>query len=190
MEEYRVTLDKGGANRDFIFLGGPLDAENPPPDLFSAIGYAASSWARLEQHLDAVLIHINNPAHSEAIYNPAHPIGLGAKLKLLKRWFNQHPALASLSSDFRELSSRLKEISPHRNNMLHGILERWEPETRTAYFQTIKFMGDDEFQVSTHEYTLEAIKAFSDITNAGNRYLSAISRSIFTPDALEQLKKP
>src|SRR4051812_38190415 len=78
-------------------------------ELFRAIGLAASSWSRLETHLDMVLIFLNQPQHSNEIHDRDHPIGFKRKIKLLKRWFNQHPALKIAAKDFRTLSPKLLE---------------------------------------------------------------------------------
>jgi len=190
LTEYRVTLDEGGISRDFVFIGGPLDSPDGTDDLFAAIGRVAANWARLEQHLDAVLLHLNNPDHSAAIFNAEHPAAFSSKIKHLKRWFNQHPALGGLAEDFRALSSRVKELAKHRNNLLHGTLEKWDAETQTAHFQTMRYVGDDEFTLSRHEYTLEALGGAAELMGSANRFLSSISRAIFTKDALAQLRKP
>lgn len=190
MAEYRVTLDRGGLNRDFVFVGGPLEEPQGLDDLFRALGFASAQWARLEQHIDAVLIHVNNSEHSNTIFDPDHPISFQAKIKLLKRWFNQHPALANLTLDIRTLTAKLKELSPHRNNLIHGVLESWDAPTRTCVLRTLKFIGGDEFNLSTHNYTIEAIETVAELTAISNRYLSAISRAIFTKDALAQLRTP
>ncbi|WP_159590363.1 MULTISPECIES: hypothetical protein [Chelativorans] len=190
MEEYRVTLDKGGLNRDFVFVGGPLDAPDGLDDLFRALGFASAQWARLEQHIDAVLIHVNNREHSDTIFDAKHPISFQAKIKLLKRWFNQHPALANLTVDIRTLTTKLKELSPHRNNLIHGVLDSWDAATKTCVLRTLKFIGDDEFNLSNHEYTIEGIETVAELTAMSNRYLSTISQAIFTKDALAQLRTP
>lgn len=190
MEEYRVTLDRGGLNRDFVFIGGPLESPENASDLFCALGYASAQWTRLEQHIDAVLIHVNNREHSASIFAPDHPVSFQKKIGLLKRWFNQHPALANLTTDIRELTSRLKFLSQHRNNLIHGVVESWDPATKTAVFRTLKFNSEDEFSLSIHNYTVTGIVTVSDLIAMSNHYLSKISRVIFTPDALEQLRKP
>lgn len=189
MEEYRVTLDRDGIGRDFVFIGGPLEAKDGAADLFGLLGFASAQWARLEQHIDAVLIHVNHREHSDTIFDPDHPISFTKKIRLLKRWFNKHPALTHLTEDIRLLTSKLKLLSHHRNNLIHGVLEKWEPSTKTSVFRTLKASGEDEFSISTHEYTLEGIAAVAELTAASNRYLSAISRIIFTKDALALLRK-
>ena len=190
MKEYRVTLDKSGLNRDFVFIGGPLDANDGSPELYTAIGTVSAQWARLEQHIDAVLLHINNPDHSREIFDPKHPASFSRKIFLIKRWFNQHPALSQMTDDMRTLTSKLKEINTHRQNLIHGVLEQWDTEKQSAVFRTLKYIGDDEFVLSTHTYTMEAIRDVADIVSSSNRFLANISRTIFTLDALERLRKP
>jgi hypothetical protein len=89
------------APTDYDILGialtnTPLDSPTEMADaaeLFRVLGLASSSWMRLEMHLDMVLLFLNQPQHSEKLYNKDHPMGFRNKIKLLKRWFNQHPAL-------------------------------------------------------------------------------------------------
>lgn len=190
MEEYHVTLDKGGLDRDFVFVGGPLDKPDGLDRLFRALGFASAQWSRLEQHIDAVLIHVNNRGHSETIFDPDHPVSFQKKIKLLKRWSNQHPALAPLKEDIRALISKMKELSAHRNNLIHGVVESWDAAKQTCVFRTLKYTGDDEFSISTHEYTVEGVEEVSEIIAISNRYLAKISRAIFTTDALSQLRTP
>lgn len=183
MNEYRVaTLDVDGFAREFLFVGGPIDEPSGADELFAAIGNAAASWARLEQHLDAVLMHVNNPQHSSQLYNPDHPRSFQSKIKLLKTWFNQHPALGNLAGDFRRLNPHLKEMADHRNILLHGNLEKWDADRQTACFWTLRYTGEDEFQLVPHEYTIEAIKTVTVKIRSANHYLEAISRSLFSCD--------
>lgn len=190
MEEYRVTLDQGGLNRDFVLFGGPLESPDTPPELYAAIGLACAHWARLEQHIDAVLMHLNNPEHSEKLFDPEHPVAIAKKIKLLKRWFNQHPALSGLTEDVRILTSKLKDLVPHRHALIHGVLESWDSSSNSAIFRTLKFEGDDEFKLKTHTYTIDGIGEVSYLISLANRYLCDISRAIFTRDALARLKTP
>lgn len=189
MADYRVTLNSDGINRDFIFVGGPLDSPVRPDELFRALGAASAQWARLEQHIDAVLIQVNNRQHSATLFKEDHPVSFQAKIKLLKRWFNQHPALANLTDDVRTLTTKLKEISQHRNNIVHGALEKWDADTETCVLRTLKSSGD-EFSISTHEYTIDGIDTVSDLTAMCNRYLSEITKIVFTKDSLAQLRTP
>lgn len=189
MAEYRVTLDVGGLNRDFVFIGGPLEEPDGKEKLFEALGYACAQWARMEQHIDSLLMHINNDAHSDTIFDPEHPVSFLKKIDLLKKWFNKHPALASLQEDVRLLTSKLKGLSQHRNNLIHGTLERWDSDRTTAEFCTIKTERGGTFKISSHEYTIQGILHIASLTSASNNYLSAITKNVFTPSTLEQLRK-
>lgn len=190
MTEYRVTLGKGVVDRDFVFVGGPLEQPDGLDDLFRALGLACAQWSRLEQHIDAVLIHVNNREHSDSIFDPDHPVSFRKKIDLLKRWFNQHPALSGLTDDVRLLTSKLKQLNRHRNNLVHGTLESWDASTKTSTLRTLKCAGQDGFTLATHKYTLKAIETVAELTAASNRFLSAISREVFTEDALERLRTP
>ena len=135
-------------------------------------------------------MHINDSAHSAELYKPDHPPTASAKIKMLKQWFNKHPALADLSQNIRKLTSTLKELRLERNFLLHGILEEWDPTTREAQFKIIKYVKvDDTFAVTTKIISLEAISSLANVIKVANQYLAGISRILFTTDALEQLRK-
>jgi hypothetical protein len=190
MTDYYVTLSDGGEPKiDFRLRGGPIDDFQAHQQLFAAIGHAAMSWARFETHLDAILIHVNASTHSETIYNPEHPVTFNAKVKLLKRWFNQHPSLENLADPIRKITSRSKELSQMRNRFLHFILEEWDAPNECAKFHGLKWMGNDEFRAENVRIGIEGLYQFSSIVNAGNRWLEDISRALFTREALEQLRK-
>ena len=144
--EYRVTVQSEGATHDFLFIGGPIDDSANHAEVFTMLGIAASAWARLEQQLDAVLIHVNKTTVAE-LYHPEHPISFSGKIKLLKRWFNSHKALAALSEDMRQLTSGLKKLSPHRNLYIHSNLEGWSAATQVITFNSIRYEGNDEFRM-------------------------------------------
>lgn len=186
---YSVTVHSEGITHDFLLIGGPIDDAEAHKELFEAIGLAAISWARLEQHLDAVLIHVNK-AKFEELYEPQHPIAFSGKVRLLKSWFNNHPELSALEDEMRQLTSSLKKLSPHRNFYLHSILEGWNPTTQMVTFNSIKYEGDDDFRCRREDVPLEAIRSFTRMVNVSNKYLSAISRVLFTPDALARFRKP
>jgi hypothetical protein len=191
MTDYYITMREAGAPKsDFRLGGGPIDEHQSHQELFAAVGLLATSWARFEYHLDAILVHVNSSLHSGAIYNPEHPVSFGAKIKLLKRWFNQHPGLADLAQPMRDLTSRAKELSKIRHSILHFVLEDWDQNGQLAKFHGLKWLGNDEFEAQTVTVTIEALRSFADIVNAGNKWLEQISRSLFTDARLAQLRKP
>jgi hypothetical protein len=174
MSDYYVTMRSAGEPLvNFRFGGGPIDAFEANNRLFAAIGYAATAWSRFEQHLDAILIHVNADAHSEEIFNPEHPITFNQKIKLLKRWFNQHPSLAHISKDMRRITSTAKELSRMRNQFLHSVLEDWDTEKQRARFHECKWIGNNEWQATPVYWTIDGLTEFATNVNLGNKVLDA-----------------
>lgn len=186
---YRIRL-KQGYDGDFLIIGGPLDEPENHRNLFAAIGLIALNWGRLEQHVDTLLIQVNATEHSEELYDPDHPVSFGRKIKLLKTWFNQHPALVNFTADVRDLTSKLKVISAERNLYLHSILERWDEEAKQAHFKCLQYEGNDDFAIKTFTVTLESLLSFGKLVNTSNKMLSLITRQIFTEQAHSALKQP
>jgi hypothetical protein len=175
------------------FLGGPLDELDETAaaaELWRAIGLAACTWARMEQHIDAVLVHLNQPKHSEKLCDPDHPIGFRRKIKLLKRWFNQHPALAEHRETMRKITSDLLVLSKTRHTFLHSILDAYNPATKTATFRSIQPKTRTTFTVYKHVGTVDNLLAFADHTRNVYLRLARISPKLFTPDAIELLQRP
>lgn len=171
----------------FRLSGFPIDDFAAHKELFAAIGHAAMSWARFETHLDAIPIHVNAAENSDDLYNPDHPVTFGPKIKLLKRWFNQHPGLKQLKDQMRRLTSGAKNLSRLRNSVLHFILE--DLDGNTAQFHGIKYAGNDTFETKMTRMTIEELHKFATVVNAGNMILEDMSRVLFTKDALALLQK-
>jgi len=177
--------------KSFQFVGGPINNPDDALELFSALGQAASAWARLEQQIDAVLIQINKEAFSATLYNKDHPVSFSSKIGLLKKWFNQHAALEDLTKDVRELTSRLKPLSKKRNVLLHSILESFDAERGTAIFKSVKYEGSDEFTITDYSVPLGDIRVFTDLVNLSNEFLfNAIASPLFSHKLLERFQKP
>jgi hypothetical protein len=187
--DYTIVVHQDGVPYEFKLTGGPIDAPDFSADLFAAIGHAATSWARLEQHLDALLVHVNKAAEAE-IYNAEHPISFQGKIKLLKNWFNKSAGLSRLSGEMRYLTSSIKKLTPHRNLYLHSTVEDWNATDQVATFNSMKYEGNDEFQLKRVVVPLSAIKAFARLANTSNRYLATISKAVFEADALKRSQKP
>jgi hypothetical protein len=188
MSDYHVSMRSPGVESiDFRLTGGPLDAFADHKELFAAIGFAATTWARFEAHLDAILIHVNSEAHSKDIYNPDHPVTFDRKIKLLKRWFNQHPSLAHHTENMRRLTSTGKELSLMRIQILHSILEDWDSQAQKAVFKECKWAGN-EWRITSLSWTIKGLRDFGDNMNIGNKALQSISADIFTEDGLARLR--
>jgi hypothetical protein len=183
MKVYASVLS-GRADLDFNLVGGPLEAPDDHAPLFAALGFAGSAWARMEQQLDIVLIHINKEQHSPRLYQPEYPIAFERKINLAKRWFNQHPPLKRYRGDIRLFTSNIKQIAPIRNYLLHSILQEWDAQKQVATMQTIKFEGKDTFRVQSRGVHLKTIKSFGTVANSANKFLSHVTRKILTDPAL------
>jgi len=183
MKVYASVLS-GRSDLDFSIIGGPLEAPDDHILLFAALGFAGSAWARMEQQLDIVLIHLNKERRSAALYQLEYPVAFDRKIKLAKRWFNQYPPLKSYQADIRIFTSKIKEIAPIRNYLFHSILQEWDAEKQVATMQTVKFEGDDNFRVQRRAVSLKTIKTFGRLANAGNKFLSHVTLKIFADAAL------
>ena len=173
----------------FKFSGGPIDGRANAAPAFEALGYAAASWARFEQHIDAILIHINKKKYSKKLYNKDFPVAFTGKIRLLKRWFNQHPALAQHTKQIREITSRQKVLRLDRNRFLHSILEHYDPATQEVTLRRITFEGNDKFRIEKFISPLALIVKFAEVTNLANRCLKTVSNAIFTESVVSQLEK-
>ena len=187
-DSYRVWV-KDQYSDDFQIIGGPLDKPQNAHPLFYALGLIASNWARLEQHLNILIMHVNAEEHSVELFDPNHPVSFRRKIKVLKTWFNHYPALINFTEDVRGLTSDLKGLGDSRNLYLHSILETWDQKTETAHFKGIKYEGGDNFTIKTFSITLDGLMAFAKLLNIANRRLSLITRQLFTPEALDILKQ-
>jgi hypothetical protein len=173
--------------------GTPLDdpeSMEASAELWRVIGLSACTWARLEQHIDMVLIHLNQPKHSEKLHDPDHPIGFKRKIKLLKRWFNQHPALAEHRASLRQITTKMLALSKTRNAFLHSILDSYDPSTKTAVFRAVRAMSPTTYQAGKYVGTLETFLQFAGETHAAHLRFALISTGLFTPDALARLQTP
>ena len=142
-----MPVKPADVNIEFAFYHSAIDDPDTPRSVFTAIGRAAMAWARLEQHLDAVILHINQKRHSEELHRE-HPISFEGKMQVVKRWFNQHPGLLPHKEAMRELTSTLKILSKEaRNPLLHSIFARYNAATKEITLQSIKYMGNDDFRL-------------------------------------------
>src|SRR5436853_427650 len=89
---------KSGRHTFENLTGGPIDNPSNAIRAFTIFGHLAVSWARLEQHVDLILIQVNRPDRSRALFDPNHPIAFSRKMRLLKKWMEHHPEFSKLSS--------------------------------------------------------------------------------------------
>jgi hypothetical protein len=173
--------------------GTPLDSESGMADaaeLFRALGIASTAWMRLEMHLDMVLLFLNQPQHSKTLCEKDHPVGFKSKIKLLKRWFNQHRALKHMSGEFRGLSGPILGLSKTRNIFLHSILSSFDLQTRQGVWRSIKAESEDTYKVAKHVGTVETLISFADEVNRTHFNLAAVTKKVMTVDVRGQLRTP
>jgi len=192
MPDYRVTVIGPGVSHTFLLDGGPLEnPENFQSALFT-IGFITAAWARLEQQIDMIIIQVNKAQHStetRELYDPEHPASFSRKIKVLKKYFNQHPALKAHKAAMQDFTPKLKKLSQHRNACVHAILEAYDSATDTIKLNSIKFEGNDTFTATDRTLAISTIQALAVNINQANRFLTTISAALFNPDALEQLGK-
>jgi hypothetical protein len=112
----------------FNFAGGPIDDIGEAEIAFAALGVAAMAWARLETHIEAVLVQVNKRRFSQELHDPEHPVFFSRKLRLLKTWFNKHKALAKFRPKIKPVAERAKALSAVRNELLHALFESYDPD--------------------------------------------------------------
>jgi hypothetical protein len=174
----------------FNFTGGPLDDIEGVEKPLLAFGLVAMAWARLETHLDALLIHLNKRRFSREIFNPNHPVSFSNKLKLLKQWFVKHKALSPHKHAVDKLVTRLKTLSAARNEALHAIFSAYDPKKDEITLRSLRYMGNDEFHIARREFSTTKLVSLAAAATNANRSLAAITSKLFTVSAVEQLQKP
>ena len=191
-KDYRVQMLAGDVAKEYVFVGGPLDDF---PDgvgtMFEAIGYVVASWSRVEQHLDTIIMQINEPGHAANLYDDNHPISFRPKLAFIKKWFNQSPALASYADEMRQIRIDLKRLGGFRDDLVHSTIQSFDAETKTAKFESIRFLkATKEFKVEDFTADITFMAKLAAAINRTNFRLGAISKELFTPDAAQRSGKP
>jgi hypothetical protein len=162
-----------------------------------ALGRVAAAWSRMEVHLDALIVQVNKPDHSEVLFEAVHPISFSKKLDLLKRWFNRYPPLAEYRGDVRFITSRLKLLSKEdgkvalsRNVLLHAIPASFDAGTGNLVLHHMKFRADGNI-VSRHiTLTLHQLGEFFKLVQLANKFLGHITTELFTVEGYEKLRRP
>jgi hypothetical protein len=170
------------------------DPKTTAPAL-EVLGRIAASWARMEHHLDALIVQVNKPYHDERLFEPTHPVAFANKVKLLKRWFNQYPPLEEYRDDVQALTKHLKTLSSDkqkrflsRNLLLHAIPAAYDPASETVTLHHLEFVGEDIH--SRHiDATLNQLHAFAGLVQLANTYLGTITRELFTREGIAKLQR-
>lgn len=174
----------------FNFTGGPVDSPELAESAFTAFGLAAMAWARLETHLDALLIHLNKKRFSKEIFDPKHPVSFARKLKLLKQWFGGHKALSQTKPAIDKLVTQLKTLSEARNAFMHALFSAYDVEKDEITLRSIFYAGNDEFHIQRRDVGTAKLIRFALTVNSANESLAVITSALFTPTAIDQLQSP
>jgi hypothetical protein len=190
-DDYTVTLVAGKTPLTFLFDGGPISNPEGAEPVFLALGLAAAAWARLEQHLDAVIIQINKTLHSDErlnLYDPEHPRPFTDKIKLLKRYFKKHPALQKHRKVAHDLLQALPKFALERNSYIHSNMENFDPKTQVVTFRNLHTKKNDAVIIERFTPPLQQIVSFAAAISRANKALRTISTEVFTADAIQQLR--
>src|SRR5262249_8247617 len=138
----------------------------------------------------------NKEQHSSEIldlYDPNHPRPFTDKIRLLKRYFNKHPALEEHTEEIRTFARAALILAQERNTYLHGIFEFYNEPKKTVTLKSIRPAHDPQnpyiFKIETSAVPLDILKSFADMIGLANDKLEQVSRALFTPDAVSRLRK-
>jgi hypothetical protein len=160
------------------------------------LGRIAASWARMEHHLDALIVQVNKPHHDERLFARKHPVSFENKIDLLKKWFNQYEPLSEYQDDIRTLTQHLKTLASDKQNrflsrnlLTHAIPAAYDPASETVTLHHLKFVGEDIH--SRHiDVTIHQLHTFAGLVQLSNTYLATITRELFTTEGLAKLRRP
>lgn len=174
----------------FQLTGGPLDGEAGHRAVMAHIGRGLLCWARMEQHLNLLILAVNRKHYSPALYSDTHPAAFKRKIKLLKTWFNKHPPLQVRKEDFADFTGHLKEMAKIRNILAHGILESIDSRKGTAVFRSIGSKENGKFEMTCTTIPLAVISRLAYLSNVANTYLTDITHKLCCEDGEKLLRLP
>jgi hypothetical protein len=196
-DDYLVILSDGKQSHEFLLNGGPINNPSIAPAVFLALGHAAAAWARLEQHIDSILLQVNKQQHSTEIlslYDPRHPNPFTDKIRLLKKYFNKHPALKNYKDKIRAFAKVAKQMAAERNTFVHSVIQGYNQKTKRLDLVSIGPLYDPKnpylFKITRYNPPLSHVQGFATFINRANNYLEEITRQLFTADAVAKLRKP
>jgi hypothetical protein len=190
-DDYWVEVDR---NHQYRYIGGPIELPDQCQNLFADYGLAAASWARMEQHIDAILVQINKENHSDELldlYDEGHPGTFDTKIKMLRRYFNKHPGLTRYTETVIDCATGLKRLSKDRNELLHGVLEDYDPDLGHIMINGMQYRHATKDFLNRHQtFPVGKLQAFASLVNLAHYALCDVSRELFTLDAVARLQRP
>jgi hypothetical protein len=173
---FDVYLD--GKVTPFRVLGGPIDNPKPARKAFQAIGYMSCALARLETHIDLLLYHLNKKEFGKQLFDLKHPLQFTDKVKMLRRYFQQHPNLAAHRKEVEKLTDELPDAAHLRNIPLHAIFDHYDVNTDQVTLTSIRPERPVKLRRVAHGQTKVQVKSINELTagiNAINRRLVEVS---------------
>jgi len=173
------TFTLKGTQYTFKPLSGPLE-ETPRPKIFSDIGYALASWARMEHLLTTLVIHINKQKSSAILHDPDPSSKFAKLLGLYGKWLGKHSAYAHLKTPHdKAFFTGLFEMAKFRNALAHGVLILCNEATGKFRLLSLSRIGVDTWKAREDEYEIEALKRFSELTNIAHRRFIEVAELLF-----------
>jgi hypothetical protein len=190
-DDYYLEMQWGGKSHRFRFGGGPLSHPNVAPAALEAYGFTAACWARLETHIEAVTLFLNRQEHSNSTLNlhqPRHPSSTWDKIKLVRKYFNRHPALRTHKANADRVCERLLQMALDRNELLHSIVEDYANGHVTINGIFVK--PDTTSSIKRSIVPLPNFGALARQINDVNAELSKLSQFLFAPQTSARLRMP
>ncbi|MDO8206478.1 MAG: hypothetical protein Q7T38_01510 [Gallionella sp.] len=169
-----------------IIDGGQL---NDPPsfagELLKAFGFASMHWARLEQHLDVLLITLNKEQVTKEKFKPYPNYSWSRKLDFFEKLFSTNSKLSKYSEQVKKLVPRLRELGNDRNLLLHSnCVEFIEGPPLSMVAVKFNILKNGNIQQQRAEWTAEQIMGFAGCVAGLNNDLNQISQEVLTPEFL------
>jgi len=174
----------------FLF-GGALDA---PPEfafpILQAIGWTSLHWARLEQHLDALLITLDKQEFFVERLKRRPDSSWAQKVDLFRRWFSQHEQLKQLVPTANRLSANFKNAGLDRNMLLHSnCIDFVEGPPSKIVALYIRGNKAGNIEQKRAEWTCAQILEFANVVANLNKELQNITSVVLTEAFLSSLGK-
>ncbi len=180
-----------GTHFEFHPEGGPIDDHANHADLFNAIGLVTCSWARMENLLTAIVLHVNNEEASKTLHEPDPSNAFSRKSKLLQDWITKHPPHNHLrTGNDANFFGHLRELADKRNAIAHGHLESFDRAIATATFKVIRRVGKDRWGLRTYNIPMSDFAIIADLCNIANAYFTSLADDRFGSAEDAQPERP
>lgn len=183
-----LILADGDVAQEFQLTGGPLDRQTGDRAVLADIGRAVLAWARMEQHLNLLIMTINRAHNSPALYDKRHPQAFSEQTKLAGLWFAGHPALVEWKEDFANLIDLLGELAEDRHTLAHGVLESMDTRKKVANFKSVKRSKKGGFAIHKKNISFSIFPRMTTAANAANTFLSVLTHKLCCPEGEEIMR--